>query len=576
LDDEHWLIKRVVTDGIVTNSTTETVAPRKARATEPEQKQTDLISEVPTSAPMAPPTSPAPYVAREAPAPAPAPADPTEERICNGCLREYDETKMVTCVDCEDYDLCTTCILNNTHGHHPAHTFTLIRDQEFSLKSLVLSRCKAGRNRQHSAICDGCEKRITGVRHKCLSCPDWDYCAECHQKAAQTHPGHRFVPLYGPIADPPQHREVHAGIYCDGPLCKDKPFPSYIIGVRYKCSICYDTDFCAKCEALPTNSHSRTHPMIMLKTPVQNVSVSTIQANPVGDSIRSFGDLPANPSPVQRTSPVESSKPSPRVNLPKPVVESPVVEATEKPTAPAPESPMKVAEKPADTTDASYRALFERDTVADGTAMPPNKVFEQTWTLYNPGPLAWPAGTFVRFVGGDSMFNVDTNTPLSLSSVNYATESNQLADPVQPGQRANFTVVLKAPSRVGTAISYWRLKLADGTPFGHRLWCDIRVREDVPPVEGESERSAPETETAGSQMIFPKLEKESPAASTHEAATAAPAPSVTNSSDQDILEDVESLTLGDDDTEAGFLTDEEYDILDASDQEYMDARSVRN
>lgn len=86
-------------------------------------------------------------------------------------------------------------------------------------------------------------------------------------------------------------------------------------------------------------------------------------------------------------------------------------------------------------------------------------------------------------------------------------------------------------------------------------------------------------EPHGSQMIFPKLEKESPASSTHEAAavptTAPSAPSVAPSSEQDLLDDVASLTM-DDDTEAGFLTDEEYDILDASDQEYMDARSVRH
>jgi next-to-BRCA1 protein 1 len=39
---------------------------------------------------------------------------------------------------------------------------------------------------------------------------------------------------------------------------------------------------------------------------------------------------------------------------------------------------------------------------------------------------------------------------------------------------------------------------------------------------------------------------------------------------------VASLTLDDADTDAGFLTDEEYDILDASDQEFMDANSSRN
>lgn len=65
---------------------------------------------------------------------------------------------MVTCADCEDYDLCITCLLKDTHGHHPAHTFSLLHDRQFCLKNMVLSRCKPGRHHQHAAICDGCEK----------------------------------------------------------------------------------------------------------------------------------------------------------------------------------------------------------------------------------------------------------------------------------------------------------------------------------------------------------------------------------------------------------------------------------
>lgn len=65
---------------------------------------------------------------------------------------------MVACSDCEDYDLCMTCLVKDTHGHDPSHSFSLHHDREFCLKSLVLSRCKPGRHYQHAAICDGCEK----------------------------------------------------------------------------------------------------------------------------------------------------------------------------------------------------------------------------------------------------------------------------------------------------------------------------------------------------------------------------------------------------------------------------------
>lgn len=73
-------------------------------------------------------------------------------------LAEYDETKMVTCLDCEDYDLCVTCLINDAHGHHPGHGFSLIHDRQFTLKSMVVSRCHPGRNQQHAAVCDGCDK----------------------------------------------------------------------------------------------------------------------------------------------------------------------------------------------------------------------------------------------------------------------------------------------------------------------------------------------------------------------------------------------------------------------------------
>lgn len=70
---------------------------------------------------------------------------------------EFDESKMVSCADCEDFDLCITCVLGHKHGHHPSHTFALLGDHDAGLKNLVLSRCKPGRGYHHAAICDGCE-----------------------------------------------------------------------------------------------------------------------------------------------------------------------------------------------------------------------------------------------------------------------------------------------------------------------------------------------------------------------------------------------------------------------------------
>jgi next-to-BRCA1 protein 1 len=164
LSEDHWLIKRIVQDGIVTNSTTERVAPRKLEEPRKSKAASETLPE------LAP---------EKAPEPTPATAEkyPLQpiERICNACLKgessivargflccsfsaDFDETKMVTCTDCEDYDLCMTCLLKDAHGHHPAHRFSLLQDRDFCLKSLVQSRCSPGRHHQHAAICDGCEK----------------------------------------------------------------------------------------------------------------------------------------------------------------------------------------------------------------------------------------------------------------------------------------------------------------------------------------------------------------------------------------------------------------------------------
>ncbi|KAJ5377829.1 uncharacterized protein N7496_005238 [Penicillium cataractarum] len=604
--DGHWLIKRMVVNGVVTNSTTETIPPRQTQAqaqTEVKAHETpELTEEV---APVQEEEEIKPHIA-VCPAYEPSTSEQVQEMeaslnpglstqsdiaiqgdeqpMCNGCCREVDESNLVRCNDCEDYDLCLRCLLRNKHGHHPAHTFSLGSDRNFCLKNLIMSRCLPGRQFKHAAICDGCEKRIIGTRHKCLSCPDWDYCTSCIQKAHQNHPGHRFAPIYEAIGEQPRESEVHFGIFCDGPLCKDKPAQSYITGVRYKCAVCDDVDFCASCEAHPNHQHNRTHPLVKFKTPVRTVTVSTITEDDAVPGRLSLGDQPRgtfdSPS-VALHEEVEEKKPV--------VVEqAPVeVEATKpEPAWPAPYSPVPAVEAPevTDKQDSdNYKAYFVRDAIADGTKLPPNTIFRQTWTLFNPGPLAWPAGSDVRFVGGDTMFNVDSSHPSSVESIRCAMESNKLTTSLGPGQSADFSVTLRTPRREGTAISYWRLKLPNGIPIGHRLWCDIQVQGVVSPTPSVAEpikkaieelaETESSTEPSGSGMIFPKLEKESPESSLHEAVSLTrQAPTLSTASEGDVLEDVESLTLDEVSTDAGFLTDEEYDVLDASDQEFLEAK----
>jgi next-to-BRCA1 protein 1 len=125
--------------------------------------------------------------------------------------------------------------------------------------------------------------------------------------------------------------------------------------------------------------------------------------------------------------------------------------------------------------------------------------------------------------------------------------------------------------------------------IGHKLWCDIVVKKpEVAPEEKTKEVPVPAkvedleqnmaklniepevTDTAPidhSQVVFPKLDKESPSASVHQEDTQSQAESRPEEEDYEECEDVE----WDEDASESYMTDEEYDILDASDEESVAA-----
>ena len=442
-----------------------------------------------------------------------------------------------------------------------------------------------------------------------MNCPDWDYCSTCVKSARQNHPGHRFVPIYEPISSPPTRSQVHYGINCDGPLCKDKSKLHWIVGDRYKCAVCHNTDFCANCEALPTNRHNRTHPVIKFRTPVRNVSVTTLGEKENGEAMCTMGDritrtsskstetIPAAPSAnaatqVQTVAEVKPSEPVKEEleNEKQGIVEEKLEEKKEEVVKEEPED--VESEKVKASTATHLQARFIADATPDGSKIRMGSTFQQVWVLRNPGPYSWPAGCSVRFVGGDNMLNVDEKHPSSVGDIAQALQSNSINRVVEVNEELAFWVTMKAPQRPGKAISYWRLKAADGTAFGHKLWCDIDVvapetpvpqveesqTEHVEDVTKEAKTEAivehaeePQVDEKSTQMIFPKLDKESPVSSTH---LDHPAPPSFVSATEELPEDMENLELdNDDETDEGFLTDEEYEILDASaDEEAINGR----
>ncbi|OAA68693.1 zz type zinc finger domain containing protein [Niveomyces insectorum RCEF 264] len=656
---DHWLIKRSIKDGAIIKSTTERLPPKPkapksaAAAVGPtpivpgkddasseekakENKPTATLSGTTgfyhalpgyTSAYTTLPSRSRSSLnaAKTSLAQVLQPTVQYQIRTCNNCIRELPEVEFLHCATCRDFDLCKACFTENEHGHHPKHPFVpAVEGAE--LPWSVTHRLAAGRGERHNAVCDGCETFITGIRHKCMNCPDWDYCTDCVRNADFIHPDHRFVPIYenlvsgaaGALKSAPQ--PVHEGIYCDGPHCvSGGRYSAPIIGDRYKCAVCSNKDFCANCEASPANTHNKTHPLIKFRTPVRHVSVTTTGEHDNGQQMPLMGDrrpvfvcsrsagsssaaAAANAGiHLNEVQTVVDVKPTTSAPSPAPVATKPepkqepeevpllaetVVEPTEPvgPTAPS---------VPAEPAAEELSAMFERDTVADGTILPPNHVFEQSWVLRNTGSVAWPAGCCVSFVSGDYMGHVDPNHPAGIQELVSASESTICYEPLAPGAEFPFTVLLRTPSRLGTAVSYWRLTTRSGVKFGDRLWCDVNVqpkKEEEAPAAKEiasperavgkdaAEENAstgceePLQAVKGSQMIFPKLEKESPTASIHE-------PEATSESNQvEVVPAEDQSDFGewaDDDSEDGFQTDEEYDILDASDEEYLEEQQAK-
>ncbi|KAI9671945.1 MAG: hypothetical protein M1817_002324 [Caeruleum heppii] len=611
-DTGHWLIKRYVRNGTIINSTTETIAPRSTGAEKPPVRKEEQAFEPALM----------------------AKSDETRSRTCNACVEVYPESRFVTCTSCPDYDICLSCLFKSKHGHHPAHAFEPATP-ETNMTPVAAKLCQPGRGKHHAAICDGCDKDIRGVRHKCLDCPNWDYCSSCMTNVEFIHPGHRFAPVYDPLPVVPvtEFTKQHFGVICDGALCATAGVKHYIMGDRYKCTVCPDTDFCASCEASPSNGHNKTHPLIKFKTPVKGMSVAMVGEKENGRPMPRMGDYPM----CMRSFATGMPSPAPSTNAATQVHSGGDHTSTGGSSRRSIESFFQdrlfsksnsCGCKKAQAEKKELNAEFVEDSVADGTKLPTNHMFTQVWTLRNPGPVDWPAGCSVKFVGGDNMRDVDSTHPFSVVALEKSIESNLTNKVVPVGGVFPFEVKLRTPKREGKCISYWRLVGPDGSKFGHKLWCDVDVRGhafvrgdadreepeisvhhiehadglsrgDVPKEDPEIEvhhlenaKKQPRVETEleneqaevmqRSSMIFPKLDKEASAPAEvakvadkqtsedvkeDESSKVMPASTEAEKA-ADLADEVASLDL-EDESEDAFFTDDEYDILDASDEEFL-------
>ena len=169
----------------------------------------------------------------------------------------------------------------------------------------------------HSGVyCSNCEFPIAGKRLCCAHCAGVNFCEKCENEnlsntlhdvnhvwlqVRRPLPSESRIPrlfsqsLYAvpkdvatsvgaPMvsdavdADADLGAAVHVDTKCS--LCGVSP----IIGVRFRCAICPNTDLCSTCEGNPTSAHDRFHYLIKVRKPVLQQK-SLLQAN-----LRSFND----------------------------------------------------------------------------------------------------------------------------------------------------------------------------------------------------------------------------------------------------------------------------------------------
>lgn len=118
-------------------------------------------------------------------------------------------------------------------------------------------------------------------------------------------------------------------------------------------------------------------------------------------------------------------------------------------------------------------------TIPDGTVMTPGQTFTKTWKVQNTGTCTWTATYVLGFGYGNQMGG--TAAPIGKT--------------VEPGQQAEISITLTAPSAAGDYTSVWRLFNDADTPFGTVLTAVIKVSGGAATAAATSTPSPTPTET---------------------------------------------------------------------------------
>jgi len=194
------------------------------------------------------------------------------------------------CRDCQEYNLCATCMENREHTgstaisrehHDPSHSFVCIATPGVMVQE----------SRQNYTFCLDCNKRIPRQEsYTCWTCfsaylprPKWCpapvhiFCVDCCSKYAKAGPNDirekkrepenekeademalKDVDHFNHVFLRTSSSEEHNVCYCN--ICFRPPY-----GVRYRCAVCFDFDICELCEKVfSLKHHGGRHPFMKL------------------------------------------------------------------------------------------------------------------------------------------------------------------------------------------------------------------------------------------------------------------------------------------------------------------------
>ncbi|GLD93914.1 hypothetical protein PINS_up002519 [Pythium insidiosum] len=115
--------------------------------------------------------------------------------------------------------------------------------------------------------------------------------------------------------------------------------------------------------------------------------------------------------------------------------------------------------------------IFVEDvTVPDGTMVAPETEIVKSWKVKNSGAVAWPEGCVLEMQSGRFGVSPFEGDP---SRINVA------VPPLFPGLEYVIETQFTTPVECGRYRAFWRMVDPTGTRFGHRLWIDIFVSEEI-------------------------------------------------------------------------------------------------